>query len=80
VLCGGPGDREDAEEFARSFGSAYVDLVGKTSLVDLLSVISGGSLMISNETSAPHLAVALGLREVFVIYKRRPFWALYALS
>jgi len=68
VLCGGPGDKEDAEEFARSFGSAYVDLVGKTSLVDLLSVISGGSLMISNETSAPHLAVALGLREVFVIY------------
>lgn len=68
VLCGGPVDRDDAEEFSRRFGSGYLDLVGTTSLVELLVVISNGSLMISNETSAPHLAVAVGMNEIFVIY------------
>ena len=42
--------------------------MGKTSLVDLLHVIYNGNLMIANETSAPHFAVALEMENVFVIY------------
>jgi ADP-heptose:LPS heptosyltransferase len=68
VVCGGPRDRKEAEDFARHFDKDFLDLVGKTSLVELLGVIHGGSLMIANETSAAHLAVALGMKTVFVIY------------
>ena len=68
VLCGGPIDAEDAKEFAKNYVDEYLDLVGKTSLVDLLYVIYNGNLMISNETSAPHFAVALEMKNVFVIY------------
>jgi len=37
-------------------------------LIDLLYVIYNGNLMIANETSAPHFAIALEMRNVFVIY------------
>jgi len=68
VLCGGPSDIKEAIEFKKYFKDEYLDLVGKTSLVDLLHVIYNGNLMIANETSAPHFAVALEMENVFVIY------------
>ena len=68
LLCGAPSDKEDAKEFKKYAKYDYIDLVGKTSLVDLLYVIYNGNLMISNETSAPHFAVALEMTNVFVIY------------
>ncbi|WP_297524679.1 glycosyltransferase family 9 protein, partial [Sulfurovum sp.] len=67
VLCGAPSDKEDADEFNKYAKYDYIDLVGKTSLVDLLYVIYNGNLMISNETSAPHFAVALEMTNIFVI-------------
>jgi len=67
VLCGGNSDRHDALKFRKYYVGEYLDLVGKTSLVELLYVIYNADLMISNETSAPHLAVALGNPKVFVI-------------
>jgi len=67
VVCGGPGDIKDVEEFERYFEGNFTNLVGKTSLVELLFVIYNGNLMISNETSAPHLAVALEMTNIFVI-------------
>ena len=54
-------------EFSKYFDNDYLDLVGKTSLVDLLYIIDNGNLMIANETSAPHFAVALEMINVFVI-------------
>jgi ADP-heptose:LPS heptosyltransferase len=68
VLCGGPADREVADKFSQYFNDDYIDLVGKTSLVDLLHIFSNSDLMLTNETSAPHLAIALGRTNVFVIY------------
>jgi ADP-heptose:LPS heptosyltransferase len=67
VLCGAPSDGADALEFGKHFKGKYIDLVGKTSLIDLLYVIHNGNLMVSNETSAPHIAVALGMLNVFVV-------------
>lgn len=67
ALCGGPSDIDSALEFGRFFKGKYIDLVGKTSLLDFLHVISNGNLMVSNETSAPHFAVALEMTDVFVI-------------
>lgn len=68
VLCGGAGDRATAEAFSREFGAVFIDLVGKTTLIELLQVIAQGELMLANETSAPHMAVALGVKNIFIIY------------
>jgi ADP-heptose:LPS heptosyltransferase len=67
VLCGASSDSEDATKFKNNFMGEYIDLVGKTSLVDLLYVINNSNLIISNETSAPHFAAALELAYIFVI-------------
>ena len=68
ILCGGSADLEDAKQFANYYKKNFIDLVGKTSLLDLLYVINHANLMIANETSAPHVAVALEMTNVFVIY------------
>ena len=67
VLCGGPYDKNEAKKFQKYFFGDYTDLVGKTSLIDFIYVISNGSLMISNETSGPHIASALEMKNIFVI-------------
>tara|TARA_B100000787_G_scaffold147049_1_gene117872 strand:- start:3351 stop:4502 length:1152 start_codon:yes stop_codon:yes gene_type:complete len=73
VLCGGPGDSESTMEFGKFFEGRYKNLVDKTSLLDFLHVISRGSMMVANETSAPHFAVALGMTNVFVIYNGKHY-------
>jgi len=68
VLCGAQSDVNDALEFNKHFGGNYYDLVGRTNLIDLLYIIDNAKLMISNETMAPHLAVALNVKyDIFVI-------------
>jgi ADP-heptose:LPS heptosyltransferase len=67
VICGGPGDMSDSHILERELkDSRVINMVGKTRLVDLIPIISKSDLMISNETSAPHIAVALGV-SVFVL-------------
>jgi len=68
VLCGAEAEMRDAREFKKYFKNSYLDLVGKTSLVELLYVIYHGDLMLANETSAPHFGVALDMKNLFVIY------------
>jgi len=67
VLCGALSDKDDALRFKECFDGSYIDLVGKTSLIELLHVIYNGNLMIANETSAPHFAVSLEMTNIFVI-------------
>jgi len=69
VLSGGPNDIEKAKEFKGHFREDLLDLVGKTSLLDLLYLINDSNLIVTNETSAPHLAVALEKKNIniFVI-------------
>jgi len=67
VLCGGPSDKGEAKLFKKHYNSEYLDLVGKLSLIELLHVIAGEAMLLSNETLAPHLAVALDMKNIFVI-------------
>lgn len=67
VVCGGPGDKAHQQEFERNYGGDYTNLVGKTSLVELLFVLARCRLLISNETSAPHMATAMGVPDVLVV-------------
>lgn len=61
LLCGGPGDLPDAQNFLRFYNGDVTNLVGKTTLEEFVRIISKATFMISNETSAPHLAVALSV-------------------
>lgn len=73
VLCGGINEKEDAYQFQSSFTYDYIDLVGRTSLVDMLYIIKGSKIVVSNETSIPHFAVALNIKNIFVIYNGNHF-------
>jgi ADP-heptose:LPS heptosyltransferase len=67
VLCGGKEDVESTKVFERVYNDTYFNLVGKTSLIDLLFVIKNSKMIISNETFFPHMAVALNAKNIFVI-------------
>ena len=65
VLCGGKSELNDAAEFKKHYPSdlagkaSFTDAVGKISLIELLYIVKDASLVISNETMAPHIAMAL---------------------
>ena len=67
VLCGGPGDVGLAREVARASATAPLNLVGRTTLPQLLHVLAGARLLVSNDTAAPHMALALALGRSGVI-------------
>lgn len=73
VLCGAVNDYSESKRFKDIFDEPYLDLVGKTNLIELSHVIYNAEIMVSNETVAPHLAVALGSPIVFVIYNGNHF-------
>lgn len=67
VLAGSGRDRRLAEEIIRqTAGGKVVDVTGKTSLSQLAGIIAGAELLVSNETSAVHLAVAVDTRVVCI--------------
>jgi ADP-heptose:LPS heptosyltransferase len=67
VLCGAPSDQPAARIFARHYRGEFVDLVGKTSVTELLRVVARARLVMTNETSVGHLAVALDVPHVVVV-------------
>lgn len=67
VLCGGPNDRAEADEFTRLFNGEFLNLVGRTTLIEMLHVLKQAQILVSNETSAPHMAVALHTKLIFVV-------------
>ncbi|MBM3939093.1 MAG: glycosyltransferase family 9 protein, partial [Sphingomonadales bacterium] len=72
VICGGPNDVNNANEFKTEYQNPYLDFVGKTSLAELVVILSRARLLVSNETSAPHFAVAMDIPTV-VIYNGNHF-------
>ncbi|MBM7866705.1 hypothetical protein GTO89_08200 [Heliobacterium gestii] len=60
-LCGGPGEEELGHAFLDQAGGgmAVTNLIGKLSLSELANWIHGAKLVISNETSAVHMAAAV---------------------
>jgi ADP-heptose:LPS heptosyltransferase len=67
VLCGDNADKDAASEFESLFSSEVLNLVGKTSLLDVFHIINNTELLIANETSAPHIAVALETVNMLVV-------------
>ncbi|MEO6655990.1 MAG: glycosyltransferase family 9 protein [Pyrinomonadaceae bacterium] len=60
VLCGGPADKYLVDGFAKHFAGNFIDLTGKTTLLELASLIRSAMLVITNDSGPGHIAVATG--------------------
>lgn len=70
VICGSSGERNVAKTIVSSLKcnkEKIIDLTGRTSIKDLVEVVRGASLLVSNETSATHIASALGVPNVCIL-------------
>jgi len=67
ILCGAKEDLRDSVMFKEKFKSNFINLVNKISFVELIELIKNSKFVISNETSIPHVNVALNIRNFLVI-------------
>jgi len=76
VLCGGKEDEPLYEEFKKinTNNRVVTNLIGKTTLLELFSIIKYAKFIITNETSASHITVAVKTPSVCILagahYKR----------
>lgn len=61
VILGGPSDVVAAQEVHRTAGSPVLNLAGKTTLRELMAVLSELGVLITNDTGPMHVAAALGV-------------------
>ena len=67
VLTGGSQDRVMANEIFGIAGKHVIDLVGKTSLKELIDILAGSLAVVSCDTGPMHLGVALG-KDVIALF------------
>ncbi len=69
VLCGAKQEQHLAESFKSKYkgNKTIIDLTGKTSLLTLISVISNAKIVVSNDTSASHIAVSTRTRSICIL-------------
>jgi len=67
VFVGGPGERagDHRQRFGRN--ERVIDLIGKTSVPELLDVLNHAACVISNDTGPAHLSIALETPTVVVV-------------
>ncbi len=66
VLCGASSDNSLCKAIAESAPIPFMNLAGKTSLAELAELIRAARMLIANETSAVHLATAVGTPTVCI--------------
>jgi lipopolysaccharide heptosyltransferase I len=72
VLTGGPEDKKRAEEILQLTQSEPLNLVGQTSIPELVLVLQGARAVVSCDTGPMHLAVALGTRTLALFGPANP--------
>lgn len=60
VVCGAPNDEPYTTAFCDQYHHPFINLSGKTSLPQLLSVLRGAQCLLSVDTGSVHLAAAVG--------------------
>ena len=60
VATGGPGESEMIEQIAAQAHCSVTNLAGTTSLPELVDILRGARLVVSNDTGPGHIASALG--------------------
>ncbi len=72
VLTGGPEDVNMAERITEIASRQVINLVGQTSLSELVEVLHGCRVVVSSDTGPMHLAVALGKNVVALFGPANP--------
>jgi ADP-heptose:LPS heptosyltransferase len=67
VVSGGSADRDSAASIVRELGNDTIDLVEKTSLPQVVETIRGATLILANDTSAIHIAAAVGTPSLCIL-------------
>lgn len=67
VLCGGPGEESLGQNFAQLSTCSVDNRIGSTTLEQLISIIAGAKLVLSNETAAVHIATAVATPAVCIL-------------
>lgn len=67
VVCGGPAEESLGKALEKMAAGSVVNLVGKTSMRELVSVIAKARFLVGNETGAVHIAAAVGTPSVCVL-------------
>lgn len=67
VLCGSAAERDLCQQLADSLSKSCKNLAGQTSLAELVELVRKATLVISNETSAIHIAAAVGTPSVCIL-------------
>lgn len=66
-ICGGPGDEHLIESFESISSSRISILIGQTSLMELSNLIRKAKLILTNDTSAAHIAQFFGTKGIALI-------------
>lgn len=72
VLCGGTGEEWLGESIEKEAAAKLENWIGRTTLQELVGIIAGAHLVITNDTSAVHIAAALGTRVVCIVGGGQP--------
>lgn len=67
VLCGAPSEKALCMDVAAVAATPCIDYSGKTTLPELVEVIRNARLLVGNETSAVHIAAAVGTPSVCIL-------------
>lgn len=67
VICGGPEDTALGEELIQQDGSFLENWTGRTTLVEFIAIAKGAQVVITNETSAVHIAAAVRTPSVCIV-------------
>jgi ADP-heptose:LPS heptosyltransferase len=67
VVCGGPEDSELAEMLCRQSSAPLLNWAGRTDLAQLAAVLAAAQLLVTNDTSATHIAAACGVPVVCIL-------------
>lgn len=67
VVCGSHGESEIAENLCRQSSAPLLNWTGRTDLSQLAALLSTAQLLLTNETSAAHIAATLGVPTVCIL-------------
>ena len=67
VIVGGPGERPGDHRDRFGDDARIIDMIGATSMPELLDILKHSTAVISNDTGPAHLAIALGAPTVVVL-------------
>jgi len=67
VICGGPSERGIGESLRDALPEILENRAGQTSLTDYVALLAGARLVVTNDTSAAHIACATGTPSIVIV-------------